>query len=201
MCVVHVRVCACVPCMCVCVCACASHARVCCVWVGARILRERPIVTSASIDVPRLLQLPPDTLGRRYAEFMSGHGFEADGRPGVEHIANEDAAYVMLRYRQCHDFYHALTGLPISILGELGQKAFEYRCTGLPVGMLAVLGGSVRLSSQQRRVLVEQLLPWALTQRLTVPLLCVYWEELLHVPVPVLRVRLGMLPPPDLALL
>lgn len=129
---------------------------------GRALLRDKPLVSSESLDLPRLESLPEGTLGRGYWAYMSSHGFSADARPNVRFMDDPDIAYVMARYRQIHDFWHVLTGLPPSELGEIAQKAFEWRVTGLPVGLISTLVGPLRLPFSQRRLLLSTYLPWAL---------------------------------------
>ena len=56
----------------------------------------------------------------------------------------------MQRYRECHDFYHALTGLPVIIEGELALKAFEFANTGLPMAGLSLVAYA-RLKPRERQ--------------------------------------------------
>ena len=41
---------------------------------------------------------------------MDSHGFSPDERAPVRFIDNPDLAYIMLRYRQVHDFWHVMSG-------------------------------------------------------------------------------------------
>lgn len=50
---------------------------------------------------------------------MKRHGFGVDSRAPVRFIDDPELAYVMLRYRQVHDFWHVLSGLDISVLAGL----------------------------------------------------------------------------------
>ena len=83
-----------------------------------------------------------------YASYMDANGFLPSGRPPVAFIDDDhELAYVMTRYRQvcvcvcvcsvcrigcvllpwqAHDYWHALTGLPRTVLGELALKWFEW---------------------------------------------------------------------------
>lgn len=90
----------------------------------------------------------------------------------------------MQRYRECHDLYHLLCGMPVSTLGETVVKIFEAAHFGLPVAYLSSLAGPLRLSVEERRLLTTELAPWArrmgqrVRQRGTrATLLSVYWEE------------------------
>lgn len=165
---------------------------------GRRILRDRPRITSKTMSLEKLRQLPDNSVGRTYAEWLDREGVTPDTRDQVQYIDNEEQAYVMQRYRECHDFYHAVTGLPIFVEGEIGLKAFEFANIGLPMTGLS-LGAIVRLKPAERRRMFETYLPWALSNGLRAKdVICVYWEEELETDVEVLRQRLGIERPPDL---
>lgn len=165
---------------------------------GRRILRDRPRITSKTMSLEKLRQLPENTVGRTYAAWLDCEGVTPDTRDQVKYIDNEEDAYVMQRYRECHDFYHAVTGLPIFVEGEIGLKAFEFANTGLPMTALS-LGAIVRLKPEERKRMFETYLPWALSNGLKAKdVICVYWEEELETDVEDLRNRLGIERPPDL---
>lgn len=66
---------------------------------GRRILQDRPLVTKENVDIEKLENLPQNTFGFGYAQFLNKHGFDPDGRAKVQYISNPDLAYVMTRYR------------------------------------------------------------------------------------------------------
>ena len=72
-----------------------------------------------------------------------------DERPNVRFVCDPDVAYVLLRYRQVHDFWHVLCDLPPTVLGELALKWFEWRQTGLPSCGLSTLSGPLRLNPSE----------------------------------------------------
>ncbi|KAL9111858.1 MAG: hypothetical protein Q9227_003708 [Pyrenula ochraceoflavens] len=166
---------------------------------GRRILRERPRITSKSLDVEKLRQMPPGTLGRVYAEWLAREKVSPDTRAEVRYVdAGEEEAYVLQRYRECHDFYHAVTGLPVIREGEVAVKALEFANLGLPMCGLAV-GAVARLKREERERFWKVYGPWAVKAGLQGGnLLCVYWEEELETEVEALRERLGIERPPDL---
>lgn len=165
---------------------------------GRRILRDRPRITSKSMSLEYLRELPANSVGRVYAAWLDREGVSPDTRDAVRYIDNEEEAYVMQRYRECHDFYHALVGLPIFVEGEIGVKAFEFANTGLPMTGLS-LAAIVRLKPQERKRMFETYLPWALKNGIqSGDLINVYWEEELETDVDALRARLGIETPPDL---
>ena len=165
---------------------------------GRRILRDRPRITSTTMSMEKLRQLPANTVGRTYAAWLDREGVSPDTRDQVRYIDDEEEAYVMQRYRECHDFYHAVTGLPVFVEGEIALKAFEFANTGLPMTALS-LAAIIKLKPQERRRTLETYLPWAFANGWkSKDLINVYWEEELDTDVDELRTRLGIERPPDL---
>ena len=83
-------------------------------------------------------------------------------RSPVSFINDPDEAYVMMRYRQIHDFWHVLTNLPPNLLGEITLKVYEFEVTGLPSCFIGGSVGQLRLSSHERAKLWKEYIPWAL---------------------------------------
>ncbi|KAF3765077.1 putative Coq4 [Cryphonectria parasitica EP155] len=165
---------------------------------GRRILRDRPRLTATSLNLPHLRTLGPNTVGRTYVGWLDREGVSPDTRSAVRYIDDEECAYVMQRYRECHDFYHALTGLPIVREGEVALKAFEWANTGLPMTGLSMFA-ALTLKRRERRRFVDTYLPWALRNGWrSEEVINVYWEEELETDVDELRARLGVERPPDL---
>eukprot|EP00160_Parvularia_atlantis_P017376 Unigene594_Nuclearia_a/m.1913 Unigene594_Nuclearia_a/g.1913 ORF Unigene594_Nuclearia_a/g.1913 Unigene594_Nuclearia_a/m.1913 type:complete len:220 (-) Unigene594_Nuclearia_a:21-680(-) len=168
---------------------------------GRRVLRARPIVRShTSADTAALAALPPGSLGRVYAEHMLREHITADSRAPVRLVADLDLAYVMRRYREVHDFMHVLTGLPISVEGEIALKAYEAVQTGLPMAALAVLLGPVRLNGSARARLATVYLPWALQAGASSRFfLNVFFEQHLARPLDDVRRDMRLTPAPPLS--
>ena len=165
---------------------------------GRRILRDRPRITSKTMSLEYLRKLPEHSVGRTYAAWLDREGVSPDTRDTVRYIDDEEEAYVMQRYRECHDFYHALTGLPVFAEGEVALKAFEFANTGLPMTALS-LAAIVRLKPQERQRMFSTYLPWAFSNGLkSSDVINIYWEEELDTDVDDLRAKLGIEPPPDL---
>jgi ubiquinone biosynthesis protein COQ4 len=166
---------------------------------GRRILRERPRITSCSLDLDKLRNLPTNTVGHVYTQWLDREGVSPDTRLPVRYIDDAECAYVMQRYRECHDFYHAITGLPVLMEGEVAVKAFEFANMSIPMTGLAAFSEPLKLKPKQRKRLREIYVPWALTNGLRSKLLLnVYWEEILERDVDELRAELGIDLPPDL---
>ena len=165
---------------------------------GRRILRDRPRLTSNTLDIPRLRSLPPNTLGYCYAAWLDREGVSPDTRAAVRYIDDEECAYVMQRYRECHDFYHALVGMPVFREGEVALKAFEFANTGLPMTALAVFSALTLKKAEWRRFW-DIYGPWAVRNGAkSDDVINVYWEEELETDVDTLRARLRIEKPPDL---
>jgi len=165
---------------------------------GRRILRDRPRISSKTLSMTYLRSLPPNTVGRVYVEWLDLEGVSPDTRDTVKYIDDEECAYVMQRYRECHDFFHAITGLPIFVEGEVALKAFEFANTLLPMTGLSMFAYT-RLKPAERQRFFQIYLPWALTNGLkSKEVINVYWEEQLGRDVGELRAELGIEKPIDL---
>ncbi|KAK7206923.1 ubiquinone biosynthesis protein coq4, mitochondrial [Myxozyma melibiosi] len=166
---------------------------------GRRILRERPRITSKTLDIAALRKYPANTVGKVYSEWLDLEGVSPDTRAPVRYIDDAECAYVMQRYRECHDFYHAITGLPIIIEGEIALKMFEFANTLIPMTGIGAVLAPLRLKPKQRERLRTIYFPWAIKNGATAkPLINVYWEEVLDRDVQELRDELGIEKPPDL---
>lgn len=165
---------------------------------GRRILRDRPRITSETLRLPYLRSLPENSVGYTYATWLDREGVSPDTRSRVQYIDDEECAYVMQRYRECHDFYHAVTGLPIFVEGELALKAFEFLNTLIPMTGLSLFA-LLRLKPAERERFFSLHLPWAVRSGLaSKELINVYWEEVLEKDVEELRRELNIEKPPNL---
>jgi len=165
---------------------------------GRRILRDRPRITSQTLSLPFLRSLPANSVGNSYAAWMDREGVTPDTRSQVRYIDDEECAYVMQRYRECHDFYHTLTGLPVIREGEVALKAFEFANTLLPMTGLSMFA-VMTLKKAEREWFWGAYLPWALTNGIKAQeVINVYWEEQLERDIGELRTELGIEKSPDL---
>jgi ubiquinone biosynthesis protein COQ4 len=165
---------------------------------GRRILRDRPRISSQTMSMGFLRGLAANTVGRAYADWLDREGVSPDTRDNVKYIDDEECAYVMQRYRECHDFYHALTGLPVMVEGEVALKAFEFANTLLPMTGLSMFAVT-RLKPAERQRFFSIYLPWAISNGLkSKEIITVYWEEQLERDVDDLRNELGIEKPVDL---
>ncbi|KAI9754434.1 MAG: Ubiquinone biosynthesis protein [Chaenotheca gracillima] len=165
---------------------------------GRRILRDRPRITSKTLSMPHLRSLPANSVGAAYAGWLDREGVTPDTRESVRYIDDEECAYVMQRYRESHDFLHALTGLPVVVEGEVALKAFEWANNLLPMTGLS-LAAVVKLKPNERKRFFGVYGPWALRNGWKAEeVINVYWEEVLTKDVDELRAELGIEKPADL---
>ncbi|PJF17933.1 hypothetical protein PSACC_02227, partial [Paramicrosporidium saccamoebae] len=109
----------------------------------------------------RLKEYPKNSFGRQHYLFFDSHGISPDTRSKVQYIEDEELAFVMGRYRDNHDFLHTLSGLPISVVSELGLKWFEFKQTGLPMTLLGSTFGPLALPATDFRDFYKAYKPWA----------------------------------------
>lgn len=166
---------------------------------GRQLLDEKPLITNDSIRFSSLHELPDGSLGKSYAEYMNAHSFDANERAIVKNITCPDTAYVMARHRQIHDFWHVLSGLPPTILGEIALKWFEWKLTGLPVSGFSSLLGPLKLPSNDVQLLLRIYIPWVRRSTCTCEdLLSFRYEKNLHRSVDEIRRELGFEKAPPL---
>lgn len=165
---------------------------------GRRLLRYRPRIHSSTIDLNGLEHLPDGTFGKEYSNWLKWTNVLPDTREPVRFIDSPELAYVMQRYRECHDFYHVISGpFPVNVSGELLVKWFEWANMGLPAAGLSAIFGPLKLPSAKRSDLFNTYLPWILrTASGCKPLICVEWEKHWDTPVKDLKDSLGISEPP-----
>jgi ubiquinone biosynthesis protein COQ4 len=73
-----------------------------------------------SIDFAALHQLPVDTLGYQYADYMLSNQLE---QLETQPAANE-SEFIDIHIRETHDLWHVVTGSPVSMIGEIQLQAF-----------------------------------------------------------------------------
>lgn len=167
--------------------------------VGRRILRERPIINTKTLDFETLKKTcAPGTFGQTYISWLEAEGVTPDTRCDVKYVDDEELAYVIKRYREIHDFFHTLTGLGVTVEEEIALKWFEWAQTGLPMTMLASVFGPLRMTWPERKRLYTGYVPWALQCGAScTPLMNVYFEEHFHTPLDEFRKQLGITLPPQ----
>lgn len=176
---------------------------------GRRLLVVRPSLNSATVDLDELKSLPDGTFGREWVRWLADNNVGPDGRCDAHYMPNLETRYVIQRYRETHDFYHVLLGMPTSTLGETVVKYFELAHMHLPVAALAAVGGSLRVLNDGRRHAstaepsqLSELAPWAwrLGRGVKVPLISIEWERRMSQPLDELRTELGISEAPPVVL-
>ncbi|KAI5998854.1 ubiquinone biosynthesis protein COQ4, mitochondrial [Pisolithus albus] len=145
---------------------------------GRRILKDRPRVNTNTLNMEKLRSLPDNTFGKAYTRWLEACKINPiQGSRSVHYIDDPELAYVMQRYRETHDLYHALFALKVSAMPELVLKAFEFANLGFPMAALA-LGASINIKPPQRERLWREFVPWAVKCGSSARcLITVYWEE------------------------
>ena len=165
--------------------------------VGSRVLHDKPLVTDESVCITALAAQSAETFGGAYGRFMQEHDFSPDRRPKVHFVDDVELAYVMRRYRQVHDFWHVLNGVPPTEEGEIALKCVELIQTGLPVAALSTVVGPVRLEHAAKMRLMHTWLPWAISNGLrSTFMLNIYYEELLDKSLDSVRAQFNVRPAP-----
>ncbi|GLV32041.1 fringe connection [Carabus blaptoides fortunei] len=145
---------------------------------GLRILRERPRITSGTVDLNKLRTYPEGTLGKAYSTFLQVNNVSPDSRDPVKFMSDINLAYVLQRYRDAHDLFHTLLAMPTNMLGEVTVKWVEAIQTKLPMCIGGAVFGAVRLRPKQRQLYREYYLPWAIHTGMNSSFLMnVYFEE------------------------
>lgn len=115
----------------------------------------------------------------------------------VHYVQDAELAYVMQRYRECHDLYHCIVNLPVQVEYELAVKFFEFANLGLPVAGFAAAFGHLPISSKKRARLFNDYVPWAIKCGSSAKsLITVYWEERWEQDVEKIREEFGIWEPP-----
>jgi len=120
---------------------------------GVRLVEERPVINSQTVDFDALRRLPRATLGGAYVRYLDENKLDPDlfkPPPGLPAVPR----WVVTRVRQTHDVWHALTGYGPDVPGELSLQAFTYGQLGMPSAvMVATLGTLTRAPRSMRSVM------------------------------------------------
>ncbi|XP_008217464.1 ubiquinone biosynthesis protein COQ4 homolog, mitochondrial isoform X2 [Nasonia vitripennis] len=145
---------------------------------GQRILTEKPRINTQTVDLAYLKGLPEGTVGKTYSDFLEANKVSPDDRSPVQFVDDLELAYVMQRYREVHDIFHAMLLMPTTMLGEVTVKWVEALQLRLPMCVAGAIFGAARLKSKQRKLYLNYHLPWAVqTGKNAKFLLGVYFEE------------------------
>ena len=128
--------------------------------VGQAVLKDRRDLFNALTDRARLRQLPPESLGRTYLNFVESENLSAQGLVDASQSWDNDPmpADVELfrrRMRELHDVTHTVTGYGRDQLGELCLLTFMYRQQGNLGMLLIVIMAWNRLPKAARKAVYE----------------------------------------------
>jgi ubiquinone biosynthesis protein COQ4 len=164
---------------------------------GRRLLTERPELSSNSVDFAALRRLPATSLGGAYTRHLDENGISADYQAAAtRRVEDPDLAYLMRRFRQTHDVWHALLGLGILGHEEVVIHAFSWGQLRLPVSALVVAFGTLKHIVGERRfgALRHSLGEAYRSGRDAAPLLEVIWEDDWATPIAEVRARYRLAP-------
>lgn len=164
---------------------------------GQRLLAERPELSSDHIDYDALRRLPASTLGGAYVRHLDDNKLSADYQAAAtRHIDDPDMAYLMRRFRQTHDVWHALLGIGVTGHEEVLVHWFTYGQLRLPVSALIMVFGTMKHLVLERRwgALRHSMLEAYRAGRGAAPLLGVYWEDYWQEPLASVRAAYSVVP-------
>ena len=164
---------------------------------GQRLLRERPELSSELVDYDALRRMPETTLGGAYVRHLDNNGITADYQAaGTRHVEDPDMAYLMRRFRQTHDVWHALLDLGITGHEEVVIHAFSWGQMRLPVSAMVVAFGSMKHIVLEGRwgALRHSLREAYEVGRDAEPLIKVIWEDQWAEPLEGVRARYNVRP-------
>ena len=157
---------------------------------GRRLLADRPELSSELVDYDHLRELPASTFGGAYVRHLDGNKITADYQAAAtRHVDDPDMAYLMRRFRQTHDVWHALLGIGITGHEEVLIHWFSYGQLRLPVSALIMVFGTMKHLLLERRwdALRPSMMEAYRGGRDAAPLLPVYWEDLWERPLDEVR--------------
>jgi ubiquinone biosynthesis protein COQ4 len=128
--------------------------------VGQAVLKDRRDLFNALTDHARLRQLPPESLGHTYLDFVESENLSAQGLVDASQDWDNDpmppdVELFRRRMRELHDVTHAVTGYGRDQLGELCLLTFMYRQQGNLGMLLIVIMAWNRLPKTARKAVYE----------------------------------------------
>ena len=164
---------------------------------GRRLMAERPELSSELVDYDHLRALPATTFGGAYVRHLDGNGITADYQAAAtRHVDDPDIAYLMRRFRQTHDVWHALLGLGITGHEEVVIHSFSYGQLQLPVSAMIMVLGSMKHIVLEGRwgALRHSMFDAYRAGREASPLMPVTWEDLWEQPLETVRAQFNVRP-------
>ncbi len=159
----------------------------------AEIISERYLPPTPDLDV--LITYPEGSLGYVYAAKMKQENFDPEFYPKID--IKDDLSYILLRIRQSHDIWHAVTDFNTDVSGELGLQSFNLAQTHLPLPIILIAGGLLKTLLQSPAEMNQLLDRIAVGYRMgskAKPFLAQKWEEHWDKPIEQWRTELGIEP-------
>lgn len=139
-------------------------------------LRSQPRLRSAVVPEE---QLPPDSLGRAYLDFMKANQLDPNDIPDMPVRSRGD--YVLAHLYETHDLWHVLTGFATDVGGELGLQAFYSAQVPSPLSSLLLSTGLLNTAlfsmEDRKRRMHEVVRGWKMGVEAK-PLFGVDWDAL-----------------------
>ncbi len=146
------------------------------------------------INVEQLLQYPPGTFGREYAEHLTINKLKPfNVSPEFDAIAQRNV--FALRYAVTHDIFHCLLGFDTSYAGEIGVLAFAAAQNYSPSLQLSLTLAKILyplLAPGQRGAIKANLAKGQELGKQADFLLGYRFEDHWHEPIAEVRLRLGL---------
>lgn len=177
---------------------------------GRRILADRPSLEKAVLDLQRLGDLPPDTLGRQVYEFLHNDDYIIPGYmiPGFFMMngfydrveKDEEMDFLLHRFFFAHDLHHVIGGYGPDPCGEALNAMFTAGWSGiisrrlsyLTFFGLAALAMTPKVGRRRWLGLLDEAYERGALTRRSTKLACVYWEEFLDKPIEEARRIVGV---------
>jgi ubiquinone biosynthesis protein Coq4 len=163
---------------------------------GAAMLEER--YPPLQPDIESLRQLPPGSLGRRYADLILSLGYDPEFfRP---RDVSSEGRWLTQRIATTHDIHHVVAGFGTEAAGENGVLAITASQIGFPGYVLLTTAGQLaafRFQSERFPVISGAVAHGHTIARQAQCLAAVKWEEGWDKPVRQWRQELGITDPAD----
>jgi ubiquinone biosynthesis protein COQ4 len=165
---------------------------------GAEILRDRRPLAAGIMDPTGLADLPEGSLGRAYYEHCRHNGLDPkflsteSEKVADEFPATEEHRYIYARHRDCHDFWHVLTGYGIDMAGEAGILAWTYAQVRNKGYLLITLLNAVMCTRRGRPDVFKTVWQGYRSGRRSPLVMAIDWEPYLARPLEEVRRELGI---------
>ena len=169
--------------------------------VGRSVLKDRTQLMNSLRNKTLLSELPQNSLGQRYLQFINEQGLSADGLVEASEEqadaldADSDLALFATRQRDMHDLWHVLTEYGRDELGEACLLGFTYaQNKNRGVGFIAFVG-CFKLYRRHGLSAARSIFSAYLDGRRAAWLPQQDWEALLHEPIESVRKELKISSP------